>query len=604
MKRFIAVLVCIFMLVSLLPAFAFAEGEPPATEGGEPTPTPTAEPTVESAPTQEPTPAPALDPTTTPTLEPTPTAEPTPTPTPVIVKSTNPAESQQLTSTGTYNVSVSVSSAGGGTVTGSGEYAENASATVTATANPGYKFVKWTENGTDVSTSVSYTFTVTGNCALVAEFTKTEVELKYTVTVNSGSGSGEYAENASVPITANEPETGKQFKEWTGADGLTFTSGSSTTSNATFTMPTNAVELTAVYEDITYAISVSPTSLDFGKVQAGYTTAPTAQTVTVKNTGNKEITLTQPASTTNYTVGTLSVDTLAPNAEATFTVTPNTGLAAKNEAYSETITVSIDQTNVSASVSAKLVVTGATPTTTSVSLSKTRVVKGETLRITAAVYGQTVHEGTIQLYIDGQPFGSPVALASGNATAWDIPATDANKLALGEHAISAKYSGSAAYAPSESSVSKVIVVSPCTPKPPCKPSHYCCGKNHFSGKCVTVRAGEDVTFKVELGCNETCQWYVNKGDGCGFVKIDGATSPRLTLKNVKYKQDGYMYRCIVQNCCDVVSKPIFTLNVASGQLYTPKTGDNGVITVAAGCAAVAALILVGGRRSSRAKQKN
>ena len=35
MKRFIAVLVCIFMLVSLLPAFAFAtEGEPPETEGG------------------------------------------------------------------------------------------------------------------------------------------------------------------------------------------------------------------------------------------------------------------------------------------------------------------------------------------------------------------------------------------------------------------------------------------------------------------------------------------------------------------------------------------------------------------------------------------
>ena len=113
-----------------------------------------------------------------------------------------------------------------------------------------------------------------------------------------------------------------------------------------------------------------------------------------------------------------------------------------------------------------------------------------------------------------------------------------------------------------------------------------------------------MTFKVELGCNEICQWYVNKGDGCGFVKIDGATSPRLTLKNVKYKQDGYMYRCIVQNCCDVVSKPIFTLNVASGQLYTPKTGDNGGITVAAGCAAIAALILVGGRRSSRAKQKN
>ena len=37
MKRFIAVLVCIFMLVSLLPAFAFAEegdGNDPAMQGG------------------------------------------------------------------------------------------------------------------------------------------------------------------------------------------------------------------------------------------------------------------------------------------------------------------------------------------------------------------------------------------------------------------------------------------------------------------------------------------------------------------------------------------------------------------------------------------
>jgi len=186
---------------------------------------------------------------------------------------------------------------------------------------------------------------------------------------------------------------------------------------------------------------------------------------------------------------------------------------------------------------------------------------------------------------------------------WRVPVTKAYGFSAGTNKVEVVHvgiNGTETLSDSEC----VTVLRPCTPKPPCKPSHYCCGKNHFSGKCVTVRAGEDVTFKVELGCNETCQWYVNKGDGCGFVKIDGATSPRLTLKNVKYKQDGYMYRCIVQNCCDVVSKPIFTLNVASGQLYTPKTGDNGGITVAAGCAAIAALILVGGRRSSRAKQKN
>ena len=78
---------------------------------------------------------------------------------------------------------------------------------------------------------------------------------KYAVTVHGGTGSGDYAEGESVTITANAPETGKRFKEWTGADGLTFTSGSAAT--ATFTMPASAVTLTATYEDVRHAITCS-----------------------------------------------------------------------------------------------------------------------------------------------------------------------------------------------------------------------------------------------------------------------------------------------------------------------------------------------------------
>ena len=82
----------------------------------------------------------------------------------------------------------------------------------------------------------------------------------YAVTVTGGTAtpSGAQAEGTSVTITANAPETGKQFKEWTGADGLTFTSGSKTTATATFTMPAEAVNVTATYEDIpvtTYTIT-------------------------------------------------------------------------------------------------------------------------------------------------------------------------------------------------------------------------------------------------------------------------------------------------------------------------------------------------------------
>ena len=154
-----------------------------------------------------------------------------------------------------YNISVSASPSEGGTVTGGGYYEQNASVTVTATANSGYSFVKWTENGNQVSTSASYTFNATAYRTLVAVF---EANPTYTLTVENGTGSGDYAEGASVKITANDPETGKVFKEWTGTDGLTFTSGSATTATATFTMPANAVTVTATYEDIpaaTYTVT-------------------------------------------------------------------------------------------------------------------------------------------------------------------------------------------------------------------------------------------------------------------------------------------------------------------------------------------------------------
>ncbi len=57
-----------------------------------------------------------------------------------------------------------------GTLTGGGTYDAAASCTVTATANEGYAFANWTNNGTVVSTDASYTFTVTGDITLVANF--------------------------------------------------------------------------------------------------------------------------------------------------------------------------------------------------------------------------------------------------------------------------------------------------------------------------------------------------------------------------------------------------------------------------------------------------
>ena len=73
----------------------------------------------------------------------------------------------------TYNVTVTAEN---GTVTGVGEYEENAEATLTATANEGYEFTCWTSGEDTVSTANPYTFAVTANVALVANFKEVVVE--------------------------------------------------------------------------------------------------------------------------------------------------------------------------------------------------------------------------------------------------------------------------------------------------------------------------------------------------------------------------------------------------------------------------------------------
>ena len=58
----------------------------------------------------------------------------------------------------------------GGTVTGAGTYAQFETCTLTATANEGYTFINWTENNQEVSTEATYSFEVTGDRELVANF--------------------------------------------------------------------------------------------------------------------------------------------------------------------------------------------------------------------------------------------------------------------------------------------------------------------------------------------------------------------------------------------------------------------------------------------------
>lgn len=69
-----------------------------------------------------------------------------------------------------FQVSLGLSPVNGGTISGDGFYPEGTLVTVVAEAAPDFAFTQWTENGNSVSTNPVYSFEISGNRALTAEF--------------------------------------------------------------------------------------------------------------------------------------------------------------------------------------------------------------------------------------------------------------------------------------------------------------------------------------------------------------------------------------------------------------------------------------------------
>ncbi len=69
-----------------------------------------------------------------------------------------------------YTVTTGVSPSYGGTASGDGTFNSNSVVRVTATPVAGFQFVNWTEFGTPVSTSANYSFNLTADRMLVANF--------------------------------------------------------------------------------------------------------------------------------------------------------------------------------------------------------------------------------------------------------------------------------------------------------------------------------------------------------------------------------------------------------------------------------------------------
>ena len=236
--------------------------------------------------------------------------------------------------TQSYTVTVSANPANGGNVNGGGTFSQGQSCTVTATANPGYTFTNWTENGNAVSTNASYTFNVTGNRTLVANFTSSSPQ-NHTVTVSADpvaggvvNGGGTYAHGQSCTVSATAAP-GYTFTNWTENGNVV-----STNASYTFTVNSNRT-LVAHFSASSYTINVSANPANGGTVTGGGSFTY-GQSCTVSATAAAGFTF------NNWTENGNVVST---NASYTFTVNANRNLVAHFTGNTYTVTVSANPAN-------------------------------------------------------------------------------------------------------------------------------------------------------------------------------------------------------------------------------------------------------------------
>jgi len=76
----------------------------------------------------------------------------------------------QITGNNGYTVKITINNPQYGYATGDGLYEENTNVTITATPYSGYNFVNWTKDGAEISTDNPFSFTITEDVELTANF--------------------------------------------------------------------------------------------------------------------------------------------------------------------------------------------------------------------------------------------------------------------------------------------------------------------------------------------------------------------------------------------------------------------------------------------------
>lgn len=184
-----------------------------------------------------------------------------------------------------YQVTASSNFPNMGSVSGASVYHENSTVTMTATPNSGYKFVNWTKNGSIVSTSLYYSFTLTETTNLVANFAEDTFLLTATANPSNGgtiTGAGSYQKFTNVIVVAN-PNSGYRFSNWTK-------NGSVVSSEPSYFFSINGnTDLVANFEPVYFEVTLFPNPSNAGTVKGEgvFLNTSNVSVVAIANSGFK-----------------------------------------------------------------------------------------------------------------------------------------------------------------------------------------------------------------------------------------------------------------------------------------------------------------------------
>lgn len=156
-------------------------------------------------------------------------------------------------------------------------------------------------------------------------------------------------------------------------------------------------------------------------------------------------------------------------------------------------------------------------------------------------------KGTFTVKVDGAAVAAGKYTASADGSTVTLKPEYLDTLAAGSHTVTLVYGDGSAKA-KFTIKAKDKTVAPTVSSQPASAS---------------VNADSSATFTVTASGTTPllCQWQVDKNDGSGWTDISGAVNASYTVEKVTAEQNGWKYRCVINNAAGSVESNAATLTV-------------------------------------------